>query len=171
MKNTLIIILALLFCAPVFGQNRAINKFYNKYKHDENVTNLKVNGWLLKMAANYADDETAEKMLKKVSQLRVLVIEGNDKVAKDDYSKLIKDVKKREFEDIFQIRDGLTKIRALVKSSGDDISNVLLLIEGEDEFIMLSLEGKLKFSDLNDIHFDVEGGDAFQQLPETRPKA
>ena len=171
MKNILIILLALVISAPLFGQTRVINRFYNKYKHEENVTNIKVKGWLLKMAGNFADDETAEKMLKKITQLRVLVIEGQDKVAKKDYTKLVEDVKKKDFEEILRMRDGLTSIRALVKSNGDDISNVLLLIDGEDEFIMLSLEGNLKFSDLKSLNFDVDGGDAFEHLPETKPKA
>lgn len=172
MKNIIILALAFLMAAPAFGQTRSINKFYNKYKHQENVTNVKVRGWLLKIASNHIDDEKAETLIKKVSQLRVLVVEGADGVAKNDFDKLVKGVMEKDnFEDIFRIREGTDNIRALVKSDGDKISNVLLFVQGLDEFVMLSLEGNLNFSDLNDLKFDVEGGDAFENFPEEKPEA
>ncbi|MCB0654311.1 MAG: DUF4252 domain-containing protein [Saprospiraceae bacterium] len=171
MKNILIIALAFLFIVPAFGQTKSINKFYNKYKHQENVTDVKVRGWLIKLASSQVDDEQAENILKKVSQLRVLVVDGFEGVKSNDYNKLIKDVEKDSFEEILRIREGTDNIRAMVKSDGDKISNVLLFVDGEDQFVMLSLEGNLNFSDLNDLHFDVEGGDAFEKIPEEKPKA
>lgn len=171
MKNILIIALAFLFIVPAFGQTKSINKFYNKYKHQENVTDVKVRGWLIKLASSQVDDEQAENILKKVTQLRVLVVDGFEGVKSNDYNKLINDVEKDSFEEILRIREGKDNIRAMVKSDGDKISNVLLFVDGEDQFVMLSLEGSLDFSDLNDLHFDVEGGDAFEKIPEEKPKA
>ncbi len=172
MKNFLIIALALLFVGPAFGQTRSINKFYNKYKHEENATNVKVRGWLIKLASKAVDDEQAVDLMKKVSQLRVLVIEGENGVRPKDFDKLVKDVQQKDaFEDILRIREGTDNIRAMVKSDGDKISNVLLFVDGETEFVMLSLEGLLDFSDLNDLKFDVDGGEHFEKLPETKPEA
>ncbi len=172
MKNILIIALAFLFTVPAFGQTRAINKFYNKYKHQENVTNVKVRGWLIKLASNAVDDEKAEQLMKKVTQLRVLVVEGTDGVRPKDFDKLVKDVEKDAFEDILRIREGKDNIRAMVKTNGDNkISNVLLFVDGEEEFVLLSLEGLLDFSDLNDLQFDVQGGEHFEKIPETKPQA
>lgn len=171
MKNILIIAFAFLFIVPAFGQTKSINKFYNKYKHQENVTDVKVRGWLIKLASSQVDDEQAENILKKVTQLRVLVVDGFEGVKSNDYNKLINDVEKDSFEEILRIREGKDNIRAMVKSDGDKISNVLLFVDGEDQFVMLSLEGSLDFSDLNDLHFDVEGGDAFEKIPEEKPKA
>lgn len=173
MKNILIIALAFLFTVPAFGQTRAINKFYNKYKHEENATNVKVRGWLIKLASNAVEDEKATELMKKVSQLRVLVIEGANGVKPKDYDKLVKDVAEKDaFEDILRIREGTDNIRAMVKTNKDNkISNVLLFVDGESEFVMLSLEGLLDFSDLNDLQFDVDGGEHFEKIPETKPEA
>ena len=84
---------------------------------------------------------------------------------------MVKGIEKESFEEILRIREGTDNIRALVKSDGDKISNVLLFVEGPDEFVLLSLEGNLNFSDLNDLQFDVEGGDAFEKIPEEKPRA
>jgi hypothetical protein len=80
----------------------------------------------------------------------------------DHYSPLIKLRQKGETVDIF------------VQEKNNYISEVLLIVQSQEEFILLNLEGKFRFEDLNDFDLDTKGGDHLRRLPEKRselPKA
>lgn len=168
MKNILFVIVIGLI--PVFSmaQNSNVKAFYDKYMDYENVTDVSLQGWILKMAANFSDDENGEKILQKITKLRVMVMEERNLVSPMDYQSLVKNIQKDRFEKLMEIRDGGQKIDFFIQEDGDQISNILLLINGEDEFVLVSLEGNLEFSDLKELDFDIDGGDQFKKLPKKK---
>lgn len=159
-----------LLCTTVlcFGQSPAIQSFYNKYQNLENVTDIKLKGWVLKLASTFADEENAENVLKKITQLRVLVMEEGNLVDATEYQKLIRSVKKDRFEELMKIKEDGANIDFLIREDGDTITDVLILISGEEGFVLLSLEGALQFKDLHQLEIDVEGGDSFKKIPKNR---
>ena len=161
---------ALLVLGPFFAftQPKAIAQFYEKYTQHENVTDVKLQGWLLEIASNFADDEQAKKILNKITYLRVLVMEEGNLVSPEEYKNLLKDIRQSSFEELFKIREGQQDIGFYIREKGDSITDVLLLVNGEDEFVLLSLEGLLKFSDLNDLNIDIDGAGHFKKLPEKK---
>ena len=162
--------LAVLAISPIFAsaQPEAISRFYDKYKTYEHVTDVKLQGWLLKIASNFTEEEQATKILDKITYLRVLVMEEGNLVQPDEYRRLVKDIHQSQFEQLLTIRDGGDDIGFYIREKGDTITDVVLLVNGSDGFILLSLEGLLKFSDLNDLHIDVEGANHFEKLPEKK---
>jgi len=164
------ILSALLALGPffAFAQPKAIAQFYEKYTQHEDVTDVKLQGWLLEIASNFADDEQAKKILSKITYLRVLVMEEGNLVSPEEYKSLLKDIRQSSFEELFKIREGQQDIGFYIREKGDSITDVLLLVNGDDEFVLLSLEGLLKFSDLNDLHIDIDGAEHFKKLPEKK---
>ncbi|MDX1942999.1 MAG: DUF4252 domain-containing protein [Saprospiraceae bacterium] len=157
-----------------FAQTKAIANFYDKYKSMEHVTDLKLRGWVLKLASSFSDDAQEAQLLRKISQLRILTMENGNLVSPNEYKNLIKNIKQEAFEELFQVRDDGQTIEFLIREKGDTITDVLMLVSGDDGFIMLSLEGALKFSDLNDLNIEVEGSEHFKKLPDDKkaiPKA
>ena len=168
MKNTIFITLLSLIPLFINAQNKSVKSFYNKYKHYENVSNVSLQGWVLNIAANFADEETEARLLKKITKLRVLIMEDGNLVTSKDYRSLINDLENDRFEQLMQVRDGSERIDFYIQDDGDTISNVIMLINGSDEFILVSLEGNLKFSDLKELNFEVEGGDNFKKIPKNK---
>lgn len=164
------ILSALLALGPffAFAQPKAIAQFYEKYTQHEDVTDVKLQGWLLEIASNFAGDEQAKKILSKITYLRVLVMEEGNLVSPEEYKSLLKDIRQSSFEELFKIREGQQDIGFYIREKGDSITDVLLLVNGDDEFVLLSLEGLLKFSDLNDLHIDIDGAEHFKKLPEKK---
>ena len=161
---------ALLTLGPLFAfaQPKPIAQFYEKYKQRENVTDVKLQGWLLEIATNFADDEQAQKLLDKITYLRVLVMEEGNLVSPGEYKSLLKDIRQSSFEELLKIREGQQDIGFYIREKGDTITDVLLLVNGQDEFVLLSLEGLFKFSDLNDLNIDIDGAEHFEKLPEKK---
>ena len=166
-KSATLILAIIALSMPSFAQ-QGIQNFYKKYMTNEKMTNINLSGWVLEMAAKYADEGEEKEMLEKITKLRVMIMEDANLVTKTDYSDLIRDIKKDDFESLMNIKEGGDKIDLYIRDDGETITNVLVLVNGDEEFVLLSLEGNLKFSDLNDINFDVKSGEVFKKIPEER---
>ncbi|MFN7119494.1 MAG: DUF4252 domain-containing protein [Saprospiraceae bacterium] len=175
MKRILLIAALLGVAGLSFAQTKAIRTFYDKYKHLEGVEDIQLQGWLIKLAARFSDeDPEAKRLLRKISQLRILTMDNGNLVSPQEYNNLVKSIKQDAFEDLFMVKDNGQNIQFLIREKGDTITDLILLVSGNDEFVLLSLEGLLKFSDLNDLNIEVDGSEHFKKLPENKkdiPKA
>lgn len=174
MKKWFVLWVISAFVVSANAQVEPIKAFYNKYKNYENATQLKLQGWLIRLAAKHTDEEGAEQLLKKITHLRLLSIEDGNPVSLEESRDLIKQLKKESYEELLNVRDGTERVDILIREKKDVITEILLLVSDKDEFLLLSLEGRLKFSDLNDLDIEVDGSEHFKNLPEDRnlvPKA
>ena len=167
MKKILIAIAILAIPFLASSQQESIEQFYNKYVDNEKISDISLNGWILSMASKMAEEDGSE-ILQKITKLRIMLAEEKDIVSKADVKKLMRDVRNNEFEDLMAIRDDGTRVNFLIREEGKNITNVLVIIHGDGDFILLSLEGNLNFEDLKQLDFDVEGGDIFKKLPKDR---
>lgn len=168
MKNLLLALFVMVLPLIGHSQTPAIKAFYDKYKNMENVQDVQLQGWLLNLASTFTDEEEAGRLLKKITQLRVLIMEEGNLVNRQEYNALMKDLKKSQFEELIKIKEDGQNIEFMIREQEDTITDVLIVVNGTDDFVMLSLEGKLKFSDLNDLNIEVEGAEHFQKLPEAK---
>lgn len=164
----------LIFPAISFGQVPSIADFYNKIKNQENVKEIKIQGWLIKLAANFTDEADSKKLLRKVSMLRALIMENGNTIDVSEHKRLIRDLQQQEYQPLIQVRDGCERVDLMIREKDDHISDALLIVHGDDNFILLSIEGNFLFSDLNNLDFDINGNEYFKKLPENKgdlPKA
>lgn len=167
MKKILIAIAILAIPFLASSQNKSIENFYNKYVDNESISDISLNGWILSMASKMSEEDGTE-ILQKITKLRIMLAEEKDIVSKTDVKKLMRDVRNNDFEDLMTIRDDGTRVNFMIREEGKNITNVLVIIHGDGDFILLSLEGNLNFEDLKQLDFDVEGGDIFKKLPSDR---
>ncbi|MFK8008422.1 MAG: DUF4252 domain-containing protein [Saprospiraceae bacterium] len=167
MKKILIAIAILSIPLLATSQHESIENFYNKYVDNEKISDISLNGWILSMASKMSEEDGTE-ILQKITKLRIMLAEEKDIVSKADVKKLMRDVRNNDFEDLMTIRDEGTRVNFMIREKGKNITNVLVIIHGEGDFILLSLEGNLNFEDLKQLDFDVEGGDIFKKLPDDR---
>lgn len=169
MKNLLLLLCLTTFSGSLFAQ-KSVKRFYNKYKHAENVTNVKVQGWMIKSVLTFVEDFEGQDIVKKVTKLRVLSMENGNAVSKKDLNNLIQGVKSEDFEDLMTIRDGTTNVHFMIRDNERKIKDLLVIVSEADEFVLISIECNLKWKDLKNIDFDkVKGGEYFQKLPAKLP--
>jgi len=85
--------------------------------------------------------------------------------SKAEIKKLKRDVRKIDFEDLMTVSDKGTLVNFMVRKEGKNITNILVIIHGNSDFILLSLEGNLNLEDLKQLDFDIKGGYIFKNLP------
>ena len=156
--------------APVLlmGQSKVVQNFYNKYKNYEDTEEIELKGWVLKLAAKFTDEENGEHLLSRITRLRTLTMQNGSLVSGSEYQRLVKAVHKDRFEDLMNFKDADDNIQIMIRESGETITDVLVLISGSENFTLLSLEGRLKFSDINDLHIDLDGAEHFEKVPERK---
>lgn len=172
MKNIMLVMIVAFvgFSFPSWGQSPAVKEFYEKYKSLDKVTDVHLKGWVLKLASEFSDDEAGERLLKKITQLRVLIMEEGNLVSPVEYKQLLKQLKRDQFEELFHFKEKQKSqaVSFYLREKGDAVTDVIVLVSGQENFVLLSLEGALRFSDLNDLRIDVDGAEHFKKLPEKK---
>jgi len=169
MKKTFIIALFAVACSTIsFAQKNPIRDFIKEYSNSPNATDLRLQGFLIRLAANAADEAPAKQLLKKINNLQLLILENGEQPAREDLDRLMKNVKSAHFEDLVQVSQGAEKVNLLIREKDGLIEDILIFVSEPNEFLMLHLECKLRFSDLNDLDIDVEGAEHLKALPEKR---
>ena len=168
MKKIIVLAVFITAAAIANAQHPSVKAFYDKYMGLEKVTNISLQGWVLQMAAEFTDEEDGKALLEKITKLRVMVMEEGNLVSKNDYRSLTQSLEKDSFEKLMDVRDGDDNIDIYLQEKGGNISNVLLMVNSPDEFVMLSLEGNLKFEDLKKLDFDLDGAEHFKKIPKDK---
>lgn len=146
------------------AQNDAISRFFNKYAEDERFTVVYVAPKLFSMISKVSsDDEEWNKMrdiVKDLGGLKVLVADSVNN-GLELYNDALGRVPVREYDELLTVRDGEEHVRIWTRENKSDtvIEELLLLVGAPDEFIMLSLSGKIDLAKISGLAetLDVEG--------------
>lgn len=169
MKNILIILLFAVLTPIATQAQSSVNKFFYKHSSHEGAVSVDVGGLLIKMVAKIAGDEhEATKILADINRLQVLVLEDQSPITGKEMRGFVTKLHKDKFEELMTVREGDTNVNFFIKEKKDMITNVLVLVKESDNFIMLNLRGKIKFSDLQKLDFDVEGSEHFKKIPQKK---
>lgn len=151
-----------------FAQSKAIADFYEHYQSQEDISRVELKGGILNLVAKFTNESEADELIRKVTKLRVLNMKEGNLVPAADLKRLVKAVKKDHFEDLMQIRDDGDDIHILIREKGGAVTDILVLIHGAEKFTMLSLEGKMRFKDIQNLNIEFEGGEHLEKVP-TKP--
>lgn len=145
-SNTLIFFFALLI-STVSAQNDAVDRFFSKYLDHDDFTAVVISPKMFNMMASglEGNDETEFKeVIKNIKSLKILT--ANDKDQKY-FKEFINKLPKSEYEVLLEVREKGQNIKFYTRESGNQVTELLLLIGGE-EFVMMCFGGNL---DLNKI--------------------
>ncbi|MCR9290172.1 MAG: DUF4252 domain-containing protein [Bacteroidetes bacterium] len=151
MKNFLLAILILTIPITTFSQTKSINKFYRQYKKGKEVRNFKVPGFLMnlggKIGSKHVDGEMekmALQLVKYIKGTKIMVSEEGGNIPSRAVGKLAKDVKTQGFDDWIQVRAEDTRVSIMAREKKGTIKNMMILVNSEDSFVMMSMKMKLK---------------------------
>jgi len=136
------------------AQNDAITKFFNKYSSDESFTQVTVSGKMFNLFTNMEADTPEDKevleAISKLKGLRILAKE-DDPNARALYKEAFSLVPAKEYEELMSVRDKDKDMKFLIKESGGKISELLMIMGGTKEFMVLSLFGEIDLKQVSRI--------------------
>jgi hypothetical protein len=157
MKFNNVVLLAALFLLPIvaLSQKSGANAIFDRYSGKEGYTTVDVNKGLFELFAEIdADDpefDEFQKAIQGVESLRLIaysVKEGKGSLAEKE--KFIKDVREGvsldDFEELMVVKDKDANINFYAISKGSIISEMLMIVDGDDEAVLLSLYGDINLN-------------------------
>lgn len=153
MKKLILVITMMAVASGVFAQD-AISKFFSKYNGDESFSQVTVSSKMFALFTNM-DAETAEdkEVLDAISKLKGLRILGKEDArnARELYQEAFKLIPMKEYEELMSVRDKDKDMKFLIKESGGKISELLMIMGGTTQFMVLSLYGEIDLKQVSRI--------------------
>jgi len=151
------------------AQNDAITKYFDQYKDDERFTIVNVSPKLFEMIANVASEEVEDpevlEMIKEMKGLKILKTEFSPMKY---YNEAITKIDTKGYEELMTVRDEDQNVKILVKDEdgGNIVNEMLLIVGGNDEFVLLSFVGKLHLNKLAKLakNMDIDGMEHLEEL-------
>lgn len=150
--KVLIISLLALFLATAGQAQRGVNSLYREYKHaGEERIHFQVPGLLFWMASQFGENRTERRLIRSIKNVKLLVIEKGNPITPAESDKMIRKAEKSGIENLIMVRDGRTRVNIMGREKNGKIRNLLIMVNEEDEFVLISMRTRLRISDLNDL--------------------
>jgi hypothetical protein len=168
MKKIVAIVALMITFNGAFAQD-AISKFFSKYQNDESFTQVNVSSKMFSLFTNM-DAETPEdkEVLEAISKLKGLRIlhKENTSDARTLYKEAFALIPVKEFEELMSIRDKDNDMKFYIKETGGKISELVMIMGGTDDFMVMSLFGEIDLKQVSRIgrKMDVKGLENLQNI-------
>lgn len=158
------------------AQSNAISKHFAKYQADTNYTKISVTSRMFSLFTEIeAEDEDEEEILAAMAKLKGIkaIIKNQSKNSRDLYLKAVNTFETDgSYEELMTVEDAGENIRFMVRDEADKIAELLMVVGGNKQFMVMSLYGDI---DLNSIAklsraLKITGMDAFKALEHEEEK-
>ncbi|MDH3650545.1 MAG: DUF4252 domain-containing protein [Saprospiraceae bacterium] len=155
MKQTLIII---LLSIPVIlpAQSEAVDEFFAKYKGTEDVISLSIGRILIHMGSWFIQDPATKSIARKAKRVRLLVNEDKNMVDPEDVTWLVRNLNREHFEELMTVRSDGTYVQILGREDERYLRDLILLVDEEDEFALVTVRCKMTYDELESLMADIE---------------
>lgn len=168
MKKIIVVIALMATLNGAYAQD-AISKFFTKYQNDESFSQVTVSSKMFSlftdMDAETAEDKEVLDAISKLKGLRILAKE-DARNARDLYKEAFTLIPVKEYEELMTVRDKDKDMKFLIKEKGGKISELLMVVGGTTEFMVLSLFGEIDLKQVSRLgkKMNVSGLENLQKL-------
>ncbi|HAA13421.1 MAG TPA: hypothetical protein DCE41_17715 [Cytophagales bacterium] len=157
MKNLIATALVLLATVGATqAQSIYFENLYKDYQDSDDAMTLSLTGNLMTMASWFADEGEDQEMLnelgKSIDRVKMVMLEDGQRMSDreiDEFRRLI--TSKENFEELMIVRDGDETVEVLAIESGGVMSEIIMLIQGDDEFVVMDIWGEIDMKHINEI--------------------
>lgn len=164
----IIAIVALMSCLTVANAQDVITKFFSKYQNDESFTNVNISskmfGLFTQMDAGNPEDKEILDAISKLKGLKILAKE-NARNSRELYKEALGLVPKN-FEELMSVRDKDKDMKFMIQENGGKISEMLMVVGGNEEFMILSIFGEIDLKQISRIgtRMNIKGLEHLQKM-------
>jgi|SRR5690606_15154268 len=170
MKNMKKIVAITVLMASLSAANAqdVISKFFTKYQNDESFTTVNISskmfGLFTQMDVQDPDDKAVLEAISKLDGLKILAKE-NASNSKALYQEALGLVPKK-FEELMSVRDKDKDMKFLIDENNGTISEMLMIVGGDQEFMIMSIFGEIDLKQISRIgsRMNIKGLENLQQV-------
>jgi len=154
MKKITLILASLIISVSMMAQESLINSYFEKYSSDDNFTKVTINQKMFSLFANFeGGTEEETEFMQAISKLEGLKIITADSL--ENSAKLFKtvaaDINKAGYEELMSVTDAEENVKFSIKEKNGIVTELIMLVGGNEEFVLLSLYGEINLKDVSKI--------------------
>ena len=150
------VIIASFFALAALSINAqtAFDKVYQKYAGNENITTVEISQKLFALCASAVSDQDAEtkQLIEGLKGIKIIVYENIESavLGKSMY-KEFESALPSDLEELMTVNSDGDKVKMLGRIVKENIvDEMILLVEGDGEFVMIQISGTLDFTKIGD---------------------
>jgi hypothetical protein len=157
-----------------FAQD-AIPKFFSKYQTDESFSSVTVSskmfGLFTNMEADTPEDKEVLEAISKLKGLKILAKEDS-RVSRELYKEAFSLIPVKEYEELMAVRTDDKDMKFFIKESSGKISELLMVMGGNEQFMVMSLFGEIDLKQIARIgkKMDVKGLEHLEKMDGNKKK-
>lgn len=152
MKKIIAMLVLMVTLTAANGQD-VISKFFNKYQEDETFTNVNISskmfGLFTQMDTENPEDKEILEAISKLKGLKILAKE-NARNSRELYKEALGLIPKN-FEELMSVRDKDKDMKFMIDEKGGKISEMVMVVGGNEEFMVLSIFGEIDLKQISRI--------------------
>ena len=153
MKKLMVVAVVMMVSAAVQAQD-AISKFFSKYQNDETFSQVTISSKMFNLFTNMEvedkDDQEVMDAISKLKGLRILTKEDT-RDSRTLYKEAMGMIPMKEYEELMTVRDKDKDMKFFIKESGGKISELVMVMGGNEEFMVMSLFGEIDLKQVSKI--------------------
>jgi hypothetical protein len=156
MKYLIFALLMISAAATTQAQDRWL---YWKYKDYDGSITFTVPRVAIGTGSLFIKQKSERKMLRRVHKVRTMIFEDGSPLADRDIKRFTNKAKRHHLEEIVTVRNGKTHVRVLAKTTRRNaLRKVVVFVNSPDDgFVMVSVKGKIKMTDVNQLFTKFNG--------------
>lgn len=173
MKKVAAVMLLVVSFSAASAQD-VISKFFTKYQNDESFTNVNISskmfGLFTQMDAETPEDKEVLDAISKLKGLKILAKE-NARNSRELYKEALSLIPKN-FEELMSVRDKDKDMKFMIDENAGKISEMLMVVGGNEEFMILSIFGEIDLKQISRIgsKMNIKGLENLQNMDKNETK-
>lgn len=176
MKKLMIGAVVMVMSIAANAQGDAIAKFFAKYQDDETFTQVKVSqkmfGLFTNMSVDKPEDKEVLDAISKIKGLRVLA-KHETRDSRALYKEAMAMIPTNDYEELLSVRDKDKDMKFFIKEiSAGKIGELVMVMGGNDEFMVLSLFGEIDLKKIGNIgkKMNIDGLQNLEKIQDNKGK-
>ncbi|MBS1505690.1 MAG: DUF4252 domain-containing protein [Bacteroidetes bacterium] len=176
MKKLMIGAMVMVMSIAANAQGDAIAKFFAKYQDDESFTQVKVSqkmfGLFTNMSVDKPEDKEVLDAISKIKGLRVLA-KHETRDSRSLYKEAMAMIPTNDYEELLSVRDKDKDMKFFIKEiSAGKIGELVMVMGGNDEFMVLSLFGEIDLKKIGNIgkKMNIDGLQNLEKIKDNKDK-
>lgn len=173
MKKVMIVAVMMMMGGAALAQGDAISKFFTKYQNDDSFSQVTVSSKMFSLFTNMeVDNKEDQEVLDAISKLKGLRILAKEQTrdSRELYKEAMSMIPTKEYEELMAVRDKDKDMKFFIKESGGKISELVMVMGGNEEFMVLSLFGEIDLKQVSKIgqKMNVDGLENLEKVKDTK---
>jgi len=154
MKKIVIMLIVLLSPVWLLAQNSQLSKFFDKYSGQEGYTSVYITKYMFELFAKISDeqeDKEFKELTSNLNSIKILTADSLMEVRNGGkfQKELLRILPKTDYKDLMIIKEGKQDIRFLIREEKSKITELVMIVTGEDDPVLMFLEGDINLKNIS----------------------